>query len=752
MNTLALSRSAHGLALIAVFLILTCEPHVAGQAFAVHAMFNLNVPETGPFPTDWFTLRDGSQQTRRRVNLPMPDCLERTSDCEDVGVINTLDGFNLQPRLSIPFDGPIDVATVTSSTLFLIKLGGTERRHVDERCDDGECDARHVVGINQIVWDPVVTTLRVESDELLEQDARYALIATRGIRDASGGEVQASDAFRQFRQTIHGEYRHALLGALRAAHEIGVPEKDVVTASVFTVQSATAIMEKIRDQIYAAPAPAPADFSLGPDNARTVFPFDQVSHIKWSAQTGDDPPSFTDSQVNVDLARIIPGAVAEIAFGKYTSPDYEVHPGEFIPPIGTRSGIPMVQGTNEIYFNLFVPSGSKPAGGWPVTIFGHGNGQTKDNAFNLAAKMAAHGIATIAINAVGHGRGPLGTLTVNLTTGESMTLFSGGRGVDQDHDHEIGSNEGLISPRPRKVIFLTDGLRQTAADLMQLVRVIQVGVDVDGDGLPGLDASRIYYCGASAGGNYGTMFLAVDPNVRVAEFSSPGTPIIENNSWSPLSRTPLGSLLAERAPTRLNSPGIASIEGLATGSPRFNENFPLRDGAPFHVGLEDGTSVVIQSPVVNTVAGALEIQTVMKNIEWVGQQGVSGSFAPHLRKNPLPGMSTKSVIYQFASTDPFAPPPVTMPIVRAGGLADRTIYYRHDVAHAENAAVGNNPHGLLIRTDVLGLRSIALAFQEQVAIFFESDGATIIQPEPARYFEVPIVLPLPVALEFILDP
>jgi hypothetical protein len=752
MSALALGSPARGLALTTLCVMVMGEPHIAGQAHAVHALLNLNSPDAGPFPSDWFTLRDNSQQTRRRIDLPMPDCLERPSDCEDVEVINTLDGFNLQPRLSVPFDGPIDVTTVTSRTLFLIELAETERRRHNERCDDGECDASHVVGINQIVWDPVANTLYVESEELLEQTARYALIATRGIHDAAGREVQASEAFRQFRQTIHGEYRRALLRALHAAHQIGVPERDVVTASVFSTQSATAVMERIRDQIYAALPPAPADFGLGPGDARTVFPFDQVTGITWSAQTGEDPPRFTQSQVNVDLARIIPGAVAEIAFGKYTSPDYEVHPGEFIPPIGTRTGTPTVQGENQIYFNLFVPSGSRPADGWPVAIFGHGNGQTKDSAFNLAAAMAAHGIATIAINAVGHGRGPLGTLTVNLTSGQAVTLWAGGRGIDQDHDHEIGTNEGLISPRPRKIIFFTDGLRQTAADLLQLVRLIQVGVDVHGDGSRDLDPSRIYYCGASAGGNYGTIFLAVDPNVRVAEFSSPGTPIIQNNSWSPLSRTPFGSLLAEREPALLNAPGIVTMEGLATGSPRFNENVPLRDGVPLHVQLEDGTSAVIRSPVINTVAGALEIQQVMKNIEWVGQQGVSGSFAPHLRQNPLPGMNTKSVIYQFARTDPFAPPPVTMAIVRAGDLADHTIYYRHDLAHIDHPTVGNNPHALLIRTDIPGLRSIALSLQEQVATFFESDGATIIQPEPARYFEAPIVLPLPVALEFNLDP
>ena len=39
-------------------------------------------------------------------------------------MINTLDGFNLQPRLSIPFTGPIDVSTVSSRNVFLVRLTG----------------------------------------------------------------------------------------------------------------------------------------------------------------------------------------------------------------------------------------------------------------------------------------------------------------------------------------------------------------------------------------------------------------------------------------------------------------------------------------------------------------------------------------------------------------------------------------------------------------------------------------------------
>src|SRR5215510_8208647 len=66
---------------------------------AVHALFNLQHPETGPFPTDVFTVADRTHNTGRRVNLPYPDCTIRVSDCEDLNVVNTLDGFGLQTRL-----------------------------------------------------------------------------------------------------------------------------------------------------------------------------------------------------------------------------------------------------------------------------------------------------------------------------------------------------------------------------------------------------------------------------------------------------------------------------------------------------------------------------------------------------------------------------------------------------------------------------------------------------------------------------
>jgi hypothetical protein len=698
------------------------DPPRAESQGEVHALFHLNVKTEAPFPTNWFTVPDQSNLTGLRVNLPYPDCRVFVSDCEDLNVINQLDGFNLQPRLSIPFDGPIDVNSVTSQSVFLISLGDAVGRH----------ESGQVVGINQVVWDPPSNTLHVESDELLDQHTRYALILTNGLRSAEGTPVEASQAFRNFRQDVRGEYKHELLDAIHAARRLGIRESDIVDASVFTTESATANLEKIRDQIHAA-TPEPADFLLGPNGTRTVFNLDDVKGIMFNEQTGDNPPRFTPIELDTGLLHIIPGAVGEIAFGKYVSPDYEIHPGEYIPQVGTNTGIPAVQGVNEIYFNLFLPSGPKPADGWPVAIFGQGNAGNKNLSLNVAATMATQGIATISINFVGQGFGPLGTLTVNQTVGGPVIFSAGGRGIDQDGDHIIGNNEGLGAAPPRQIIFFTDGLRQTVADLMQLVRVIQVGMDVHGDGVPDLDPSRVYYFGASFGGNTGTVLLSAEPDVGAGVLNVAGGPFLEARRLAPDARPTVGTMLASRAPSLLNAPGLTSIGGVPVAPPYFNENLPLRN----------------QPSVINTVAGATAIQELFDNFNWVGQSGYSAAYAPHLRKAPLAGVPAKAVIFQFAKGDESAPNPTNSALLRAGDLADRATFYRNDLAYADDPAVPKNPHAFMISINVPALMAIAMGAQEQIATFFASDGKEIIHPEPAKYFEVPIQRPLPEDLNYI---
>src|SRR5262245_14638313 len=298
----------------------------------VEALFDLSSPTTAPFPSDAFTKLDLSHLTLRRVNLPKPDCAVRVSDCQDIDVINTLDGFNLQPRFSIPFSGAIAPSTVDSSTVYLVNLGDTTRVFQG---------FGKKVGINQVVWDPAKNTLHVESDEVLKEHTKYALVVNDRVKDANGDPVEAGDFGRcrkllNFGQTRDPQlkvYRAELILALLFA---GVPQHRIVAASIFTTQSATAVLEKIRKQIEEG-RPAPANLELGTNGERTVFPPTTVSGIVFARQVGTTPLVF--SNVNVPVAALfalgVPGPVSAIAFGSYASPDYETA-DKFIPPVGTR--------------------------------------------------------------------------------------------------------------------------------------------------------------------------------------------------------------------------------------------------------------------------------------------------------------------------------------------------------------------------------------------------------------------------------
>ncbi|HEX6690561.1 MAG TPA: Ig-like domain-containing protein [Burkholderiales bacterium] len=697
------NRARHFVAVILLLLV----PFAAAAA-------GVEVLVKSMFPSDRHTRLDFSQNTFRRVNLAKPaDCAStpaKALQCQDIDVLNTLDGFNLQPRLSIPFSGPIDVSSVNSESVFLISLGSTTSLFGGSFGDK--------VGINQAVWDTASNTLHVESDELLEQHTRYALVVTSRVRDAAGDPIGA-------RSRRHADDDDDDDRIEKSAKRHGVR---IVGASIFTTQSTTSTLQKVHTQVNAA-HPAPARFDLGSAGERTVFPLASLLPPGTIIFTRDrpTPPAAVTAVVPVPGLAVIPGVVGTLAFGSYQSPDYHVSPGEFIPPTGTRTGVPAVQRMNTIGFTLVLPAGARPTGGWPVAIYGHGFTDSRHGSpYAVGAGMAAQGVATIAINVVGHGFGPLGTLTVNRNDGQPpVTLSAGGRGIDQNGNGTIDSTEGSAAGAPRILVGSSDALRQTTIDLMQLVRVIQSGVDVDGDGTPDLDGGRIYYFGQSFGGLYGTIFLGVERDVRVGVPNVPGGSIIEIVRLSPSFRGLL--ILAAIARELTNAPPPVFI----------NENFPLRDLAP----------------VVNNVAGAMALQNYIEQSEWASQPGNPVAYAPYLRKSPLPGNPVKSVILQFALGDQTVPNPTTTAIIRAGELQDRVTYFRNDLARAAFPTLPANPHTFLTGLTAVGA-PFALAGQGQIAAFFASHGAVTLDPDtllPATFphvFETPIVPPLPEVLNF----
>jgi dienelactone hydrolase len=429
----------------------------------------------------------------------------------------------------------------------------------------------------------------------------------------------------------------------------------------------------------------------------------------------------------INLLRSTPGAIGTVASGKYVSPDYR-NDQRVIPATETKSGAPIPLSENEITFDLYLPSGDRPPGGWPVAIVGHGGTSHKHNGtpVAMAAALAEQGIATIAINGPGNGGGPLSTLTVTRGDGSTVTILSGGRGGDTNNDGTIAPGEGASAAffpiRDR------DRIRQTAVDLMQLVRVI--------DTLPDVDASRIYYVGQSMGALYGAAFVAVGPSVRAAALNVP-FPFLGSLLSPTRGRPAAGAALAARTPSLINSPGIASIDGVPVGgSPAFyfTENLPLRD----------------QPAVINTIDGAMAIQEVFDNTQWVQQSGSAWAYASLLRNLGKP------ILVQIAKGDQTATNPESTAVIRAGNFEETTTFYRHDLAEARNPTLPNDPHNFLNETlgsttgGPAAQRTIARAAQQQIVVFLDSDGQTIIDPDGSdTLFDVPIPLPLPETMSFI---
>ena len=270
--------------------------------------------------------------------------------------------------------------------------------------------------------------------------------------------------------------------------------------------------------------------------------------------------------------------------------------------------------------------------------------------------------------------------------------------------------------------------------------------------------ARISYFGWSFGANYGTTFLAVEPRVRVGALYALGGPIFENSPAVAVNRSSgLGAALFSVSPALLNPPGISTRRvdvvprPTACTSAFFNENMPLRDGAQLAVGLTDGTAYTIQSPVINTVAGANAIQEYLEKRDWVNQSGNQVAYARHLRRAPLAGVRPKSVLILFGKGDQTAPNPNATAMLRAGDLADRATYYRNDLANGESAGVPKNPHpfvNLITHPDPVAA-AVAWGAQTQIAVFLASRGRVLVHPEPRRFFEVPIEEPLPESLNFI---
>ena len=634
------------------------------------------------FPSDRQTVPDPRQSTGRRVALAPPDCGVDPAGCDEIRLVNELDGWSVNPRVAIRFSGPIALDSVTKATAFILPLTPEP--------------LPSPIGLDQLVWDGASQTLYARPERTLLQARRYALVLTTGVLDDGGQPLAPVLNAPLVTEAAYGVSAHGVV--FQRLRPLGVARRAVAAVAVFTTQSVTAGLEQMRATIEAGPAPE-LRFAVGPDGARSAYARVELDGLELRRHVATDPGARLEEPVKLPLVLVPPTDVRTIAVGRFRARSF-LTAERVIPATATRAEAPAVQGHEDVDVTVYLPAGTRPPAGWPVAIFGHGFGNDRHLVpMTVAGTMARFGFATVAINVVGHGGGPEGTLTVLRAGREPVTLPAGGRGVDQDGDGRIRPTEGVgtLAGTPHALISSRDGLRQTTADLMQLVRAIRRGVDVDGDGHVDLDRERITYFGQSFGGIYGTLLMAVDPFVRVGVLNVAGGPIVEIARQSPIFRGLVVDQLKRRQPPLMN------------GEQDFTESIPLP----------------AEAPVREPAAGALAIQAYFDRAEWLSQPANPVAFAAYLQRAPLLGLAPKAVLYQWAVGDRTVPNPTTAALLRAGGLQPASSLYRHDQGVAGLSERFKNPHGFLAWTAFPEVHAIGRAAQEQVARFFVSGGRQI---------------------------
>src|SRR5437764_343027 len=263
------------------------------------------------FPDNAFTVADASQLTGRRINfregidhpniggVVQPSCTNADySICDAFAQLNKLDGFDLQPRVLVPFTGAINLGSVNASDFFI-------------STDKG----RFFSGLRQLTFDPATNTLAGISDGFLSENTSYRIHVTNGILDNAGHHVNAcgggcvvrfttrtaTDALVRIRQSMD----LPLSNSANAYVLAGFPDASTSTAS----RKLTFTQNGVDDVFLAA--------SVEPSLAE---PFNGIVRTDQVKVDPTAPGAFQSSAV----PNLIPsGSAGYYAFGSFLSPRYQ---------------------------------------------------------------------------------------------------------------------------------------------------------------------------------------------------------------------------------------------------------------------------------------------------------------------------------------------------------------------------------------------------------------------------------------------
>lgn len=403
-----------------------------------------------------------------------------TGTGEPFDSINSLQGWSTSGPILINFSAGVDAASVNAGSIILL---------------DTVAGAPVPVFFQQLAFNGQ-STVKMYPVRPLTPFRRYMVIVTNKV--SSGGQPIVSsrvagllkfggslvDANGNSTVSSLTNAQAAALEPLRAAWQAiwpvaetvtGQPRGDIPFAWTFTTQPLFQTLPELHTRSEAnTPVPTVTGAFVGA--AQVDFFFANV----------------------IGNAAIPHNAITAVYVGSIPVPSYISDP--LNGPFQGTPANPTQLGTINIPFIAY--RGASTAAG--TMIYGHGITRSMLDSTAIANGACANGLGVIAINFVLHGNA-----TFDQTFGLTTRVLPG-----------QPSGTGFINlSNPR---MSRDNIRQTTSDLMNLQRMIELGnTNFVGNGAEFSTANQVYV-GQSLGGIIGTVFTAVEPDVRLGVLNVPG--------------------------------------------------------------------------------------------------------------------------------------------------------------------------------------------------------------------------------------
>lgn len=468
--------------------------------------------------------------------------------------LSALDGWGLITAWSASFSAALDPTS--------IRPGDNVRMFEVTRSNAGAVTGvvRELAGGSEFVAvlssvDPTNSTLAIVPLVPLEELKTYMAVLTTTITDTAGNDITPDTTYFLAQRTsplvdAAGNSTDPLLPTASAqaleplrqltnaqeaaAASAGISSSSIALSWAATTQGATIPLRALRSVVQ----PSQATIAQTPLNI-SVAGLPPIADIYIGIM---GLPYYLEAPTG--------NSTAEQAI--ILSTFWRANPGAYVPPFSAfgldptstnvtfANPIPAATGTENVPLLLTVPNAasgqSKPAAGWPVVIYGHGITRNRCDMLAISATMASQGYVVIAMDHPLHGAVPDNPSDTCAPFYIENTPF-GPISRERTFDVDLVNNatgapgpDGLIDASGTHQINLAslltsrDNTRQAEADLSILTLTIPT-MDLDGNGSPDLDGSRLSYVGQSLGSIIGGVFLSVEPNVNVGVLNVGGAGI-----------------------------------------------------------------------------------------------------------------------------------------------------------------------------------------------------------------------------------